>query len=301
MKSISHSEIGLMLTLDVLLQERSVSRAAKILGITQPALSARLARLREMFGDPLLIPTGRGMTPSDRAMALADPLHSLLGQLVGLVREKQMFRPEESERTFVIAATDYSHQAIMSQIIKGVRAAAPKIMLVFIPLVPDRLTAGLETSQIDFVIASKSMVPEKMRASILFREHHVMVQRKGHPRGSSALDMETYCALDHVSMSSDGLFRHLIDNFLETHGRRRHVVVSLPSYGSVPTLIASTDLVITVPRRVALSFNTAVEIYDLPLPPPSFTYMIAWHERSQADAGSKWLRERVVRLFAKDP
>ncbi|WP_074071175.1 LysR family transcriptional regulator [Rhizobium gallicum] len=295
---ITRTELGLLLTLDVLLVERNVTRAAQRLGISQPALSAQLSRLREIFGDQLLVPAGRGLEVTDRAQSIMGPLHRHLEELISLVRETQVFDPFTADRVFVIATTDYAQQTIVPEIIRSVHDAAPGVVLVFVPITAEGLIQKVQSGHISVVVASDSVIPDALRAFPLFTDRHVMVQRESHPRGTEAPGMDEYCALEHAGVSLDGQPHGMIDDHLQQHGRKRRLIAAVPSYAGLPILLQSSDLVVTVPRRVASHFMGRVEIFPLPFETPLLTYLVAWHERSHGDTGNKWLRDIIIRTLA---
>ncbi len=291
---LSRADFSLLLSLEALLAERNVSRAASRLGLSQPALSAQLARLREMFGDPLLVATARGMVPTARAEALQDPLHDLLERLRGLVVEQVPFIPGTATNTFRIAASDFVHRALMLP--ARLAAEAPNIRLALLRVEPQRSWQELETGEIDLLIAAEQLTPKAARARKLFDEQLVFVQRPGHPRGTAPLTLDAFCALNHILVSPEGGgFYGAADEALAALGRTRRVAISLPSFMLVPSMIAATDYVAMVPECVALLFQGQglMDVFEPPFEMPVFTVYSSWHQRRQLDAAHVWLRERV--------
>lgn len=289
---LSRTDIGLLLSLDVLLAERNVSRAAIRLGLSQPALSAQLARLREMFGDPLLVATGRGMVPTPRAEALREPLHNLLERLLSLVREQVPFDPATATDTFRIAASDFLHRALSLPC--AIARDAPHVRVALMAFDAQRASAQLESGEVDLLIASERLTPKTARARRLFDEDMVFVQRRGHPRGTGPLTLEAFCALDHVLVSPEGGgFHGAADDALAALGMARRVVASLPSFLLVPGMVGKTDLVAVVPRCLTVMFPDMFEVAEAPIDLPGFTVYASWHQRRQIDAAHVWLREKV--------
>lgn len=290
---ISRADLGLLLSLDALLAERSVSAAARRLGLSQPALSAQLARLRALFGDTLLVQSGRRMVPTARAEALRGPLRETLEQLRGLVRDGAPFDPATTTATFRVGASDSVH--LVLPLAPLVASRAPQARLALLGLPPGGGWAALEADELDLVIAVERVTPAGARARRLLEERHVFVQRRGHPRGAAPPTIEEFCALDHVLVSPDGGgFHGVADATLAALGRRRRVALSVPSFLLAVPLLARSDLVGLLPRRLALAFPGVLESFDPPFAIPGFTLFASWHPRRQRDPAHLWLRELVT-------
>lgn len=293
-------DLNLLASLDVLIEEANVTRAAARLGISQPALSAQLARLRDAFGDPLLVPseTGRGMLPTTRALALRDPLHAALKDLETVIRRPARFDPMRDTRRFAIAASDNATIVLGLTLIERLRAVAgPGIRVSFQNALGEAVGTQLERGDIDLMIGSERMVQPAMKARKLIDESYVMVQRKGHPRGAGPLDLVAYCALDHVLVStSGGSFHGFIDEQLEPLGYRRNVALSVHQFILAPMVVEHTDFVSTLPERLARRFADRVDLFDLPFKAQGFSLYAAWHPRSHADPAHQWLRRQLVEV-----
>ncbi|WP_229503880.1 LysR family transcriptional regulator [Massilia putida] len=243
MNDLRAFDLNLLVTLDALLTEANVTRAARRLHLSQSAVSGQLARLRQLFDDPLLLPAdnGRGMTPTTRGLDLAEPVRAALDQLAGIVRGQPAFDPATAQRTFQIAASDLS-TVVLGLPLAGrlAQCAGPGVRLAFRMADGARIAAQLQDGEVDLLIGSERMVPENMRARLLFDEHFVMVQRKGHPRGTAPLALDAYCALRHVLVSTSGGSLHgFMDEHLQALGRSRNVVLSVQSFALVPACCAS--------------------------------------------------------------
>jgi DNA-binding transcriptional LysR family regulator len=290
-------DLNLLMSLDALIEEANVTRAAARLNISQPALSAQLTRLRHIFGDPLLVPseTGRGMTPTTRALALKEPLHATLRDLEALVRRSAVFDPLTAERAFTIAANDNAIVMVGLELIDRIRrAAGPGIRLAFSGPPLDQATTRLERGELDLLIGSERSIPAGMKASKLFTDRYLMAQRRGHPRGCNAPTLDDYCRLEHVLVSSSGQsFHGFIDDKLKALGVRRSVAVSVHQYNLAPMVVASSDYVCTLPERFLLQFADRLDSFELPFETQTFGLLAAWHPRSQADSAHMWLREQL--------
>jgi DNA-binding transcriptional LysR family regulator len=290
-------DLNLLLTLDVLLAERNVTRAAERLHLTQPAVSTQLSRLRHAFGDPLLIPaeTGRGMVPSAHALALAEPLRVALKDLESVLRYRSTFDPREAKRRFVIAANDNAFSVLGLRLMEQLsHEAGPGVGLAFVAPELPRIAAQLESGEVDLLLGSERMVPASMKARKLYDERFVMAQRKGHPRGTRPLTLAGYCALRHVLVStSGGSFHGFMDEHLETLGRSRDVVASVQSFAMAAELLCATDYVSTLPSRLVARYADRLDSFRLPFKAQGFALSVAWHPRNHADAGLRWLLELV--------
>ena len=296
-------DLNLLVSLDALLAESNVTRAAARLHLTQPAVSTQLARLRQVFGDPLLIPAenGRGMTRSARALELMEPLHDALKELEAVVRRRPAFDPHTDTRSFVIAANDNGTATLGLPLMENLPTlAGPGVRIAFVVADQPSLASRFERGEIDLLLGSERMVLPAMKARRMIDEHFVVVQRKGHPRGTAPLDLDAYCALDHVLVStSGGSFHGFMDEHLEVLGRERHVALSVQTFTLVPELLAHTDYVATMPSRLAARYRDRLDIFELPFDARGFTLFAAWHPRDHADPASIWLRETLASIAAR--
>lgn len=301
--ALDDADLGLLVALEALLAERNVTRAASRLGIGQPALSARLARLRHLFDDPLFVPAagGRGMVPTPRALALQDSLADALGLLRGMLRLPDSFDPTTSRRTFVVALQEQPAAALASALAAAVVASGPSVRLAFVT--PKRgVEAQLEDGRVDLLIAPPEQAGGALMARRLFDDEFLTAQRRGHPRGTAPLDIDAFCALDHLVVSTGGGgFSGIVDRTLAGMGRARRVALSVQSYSLAPLLVAETDCVCTLPGRLLRRFGSGIDLFPPPLPLPPLTLMALWHARNQWDPGHLWLREHVYRAVGAHP
>lgn len=289
-------ETALLITLDALLKELNVTHAATRLGITQPTMSGRLTRLRQLLGDALLIPaaSGRGMVATPHAEALKPELALLMDRLRAFSSVAQAFDPATSERTFRIAATDNPAAIIAPDLIPAIKAVAPNVRLAFV--LPDkaRIAADLEAGNADLFVGSAEDAAGGLIGRTLFDEAFVTAQRKGHPRGDEPVGLDEFCALDHLLIStSGGSFSGMIDNALGKLGRTRKVSVSIQSYALAPLVLQGSDCVCTLPRRFLARFTTSLDLFEPPLPLARFQINAFWHSRMGDDPAHAWLREQV--------
>lgn len=297
---LARIDLNLLVSLDILLAECNVTKAAARLHISQPALSAQLARLRELFGDPLLVPRqkGRGMTPTARALALHGPLRSALKTLGAVVQSELTFDPAKDERIFRVAVGDNATGAIGVPLAARLAShAGDRVRVAFSMAAPGEIGRLMEEGEFDLLIDSERAVPAGLLARVLRREEFVMAQRKGHPRGQRALDLDSYCALRHVVVSAarDSL-RGYMDDYLERLGRRRNTLLVVPQAMMVPDILRTSDCVCTLPRMLLAPWLDLVDVFDLPFPTEPYHLALAWHPRNDADPAVQWLREQIVAL-----
>jgi DNA-binding transcriptional LysR family regulator len=295
--------LPLLPSLAALLQERNVTRAAQQLGVSQPRMSARLARLRELLDDPLLTPAarGRGMAPTPRAEALYDRLAAALVGLEAAFAEPEPFDVRTSSRTFTIMADDNTVSVIGPALVDAIRAAgADGVRLAFLEPPISGLAERLERGAADLLIGLPSLLDREpaLIRRILIKDRFVVVQRRGHPRGRGPMELDTFCRLDHVVLSeAGGGFTGPVDAYLARLGRSRRVAVSVQGFLLTLGIVARSDLIATLPRRLLQPFEQAVEIFEAPFGPPVIDYGAAWHARMQEDPIHKWLREILMAAF----
>ncbi|MEX0281888.1 MAG: LysR family transcriptional regulator [Arenibacterium sp.] len=295
---LNQSEIGLLIALDALLESESVTGAAQTLGISQPAMSAQLARLRALFNDPLLAASGRKLVPTVRAMELKQPLRAQLAALDLLVRESAQFDPLTSDRTFRIIGTDYVHAVLSAQLLQVVAERAPRARIALLPFDPTLVWSQLEQDDADIALVTGMNLPEaKRRAGLL--EDFKVIQRRDHPRGTSPFSLDGFCAAEHVLISPEGGgFFGATDKILAKMGRQRRISCSLPSFLLAPSVVAASDLIAMIPTRLAALHQDMVDLFDPPFASPDFNVDIMWHPRRQNDPAHVWARSLVAQIMA---
>ncbi|MCC0011287.1 MAG: LysR family transcriptional regulator [Hyphomicrobiaceae bacterium] len=292
---IRQADLGLLLALDALLAERNVTRAAERLNISQPAMSAQLARLRDLLKDPLLIASGRQMVPTALALTLHEPLHQRLVDLAQLIRERQPFEPSRAKRVFRIIAPDYLHMVVMIPLIREVSKVAPDVQIVLLPFEQAKAWQQLENLEADLLLVWRQLTPEDARASPIFNDELCFVQRKKHPRGMKKPSVSELCSLSHAIVSPEaGALWGVVDEELKKLGKKRRVVASLRSFLALPTLISQSDLVAAVPRKLAEKTADKLDAFQLPFPDMKFEMLLSWHPRMHADPGHEWLRKLAL-------
>ncbi|CAM3732726.1 LysR family transcriptional regulator [Bordetella tumulicola] len=292
--SLRRLDLNLLVTLDALLIEHNVTRAAERLHLSQPTVSVQLARLREFFGDPLLLPGPRGMRPTSRADELREPLRRALAALAQAVAPSNPFDPAQASQTWRIAAFDYSEFTIVLPALAALRAAAPATRLAIVQSAPSQVAKKTEQGDIDLAFLIGSEAPLDLRRTSMFTERYVLAGRAGHPRLKRRPNLAQFCRLDHVIVSPDGGgFHGVTDTALAERGMTRRVVLSVPHFLVLNTVLASTDMVAMVPSRL-VSGNAALQVVEPPLDVPGFEMLMLWPERVHREPAHQWLRERIA-------
>lgn len=294
-------DLGLLLALEALLIDQNVTHAASRLGISQPALSARLSRLRDAFADPLFVPStsGRGVVPTPRAVDLRGDLANTLVMLRRMVDGPAAFDPGQTSRTFVVAIYENPAAILAPGLIAELAATAPGARIAFVEPGTD-ISGSLERGTVDLLVAGPDRVAGDLVQRLLFEDDFCTAQRRDHPRGRQPLDIVTFCALEHLLVSADGGgFAGLVDQALGKLGFARRVTVSIQSYALAPVILANSDCICTLPHRFLDRFAGNLDFFDPPLELPATQLFAFWHPRNQNDLGHAWLRERLYAAAAK--
>lgn len=299
---INRLDLNLLVSLDTLLAERNVTRAAERLNLSQPALSARLARLRDILGDQLLLPVQRGMVPTQRALELQTPLHEALESVRRVVAEGASFEPSTAVATISIVASDYVQYSILMLLAAALRTEAPGVRIAWRSIEASQLIPPMERGEVDLALITPDIAPEQLRMRKLYRERYVAIVRTDHPIVRGSIDLDIFCALDHVIVSPQGGgFTGPTDEALEAVGRNRRVVLSTPGFLMVPELIERSDMIALVPYRIARDRSQRLQILEPPLIVPGFSIAMVWHDRTTTHPVQRWLREKIAAIATGDP
>lgn len=283
-------DLNLLATLDVLLAEGSVARAARRLQLSPSAMSRQLARLRRVLGDPLLVRAGRGLVPTPRALELREPVATLLRDAVATLRPTGKLDLARLERRFTLRSAEGFIETFGSALVARVAAEAPGVRLVFLPK-PDRDSAPLRDGSVDLETGVIGAVtgPE-IRAQALFRDRFVGVVRPGHPLAKGRVTAARYAAGRHVGITRHGLDRGPLDEALAALGLERQVTVLVGGFGAALALARGSDLIATVPERHSAALRQGLHSFPLPVALEAVTVSLLWHPRLEADPAHRWLR-----------
>lgn len=292
-------DLNLLVTLETLLVEQNVTKAAARLNLSQPAVSAQLNRLRHEFDDPLLIPAQRGMTPTAKAMELLDPLRQALDQVRATVVSHRNFDPAQAKLTVSIACTDYLQAVVVKPFVVELRMRAPAVRVALRNLDVPQLDAQMARGDVDLALMTPQAASPSLRTRHLFNERYVLIGRRKHPRLREGITVEEFVEMDQVIVSLDGGgFVTPVDRVLADLGHRRNAVLSAASFLFVPEIVSYSDLVALVPERLVRDRADKLMVIDCPFPVEGFAVGMVWHERCHGHGGQRWIREAIVSLMA---
>ena len=298
--NIAKLDLNLLVALDALLAERHVSRAAHRLGLSQPAMSHALRRLREAFADPLLVRTKDGLAPTLQAEALAAPLRAALESLQAAISQQQLFTAATSQRSFSLGTSDYAEFVLLPPLLKLTARIAPRVDLWVRRY--DNFEARLQQGEIDLALGVNPRPDAGIRSRVLFRDRFVVIMRRNHPLAKNKkLSLSAFASASHAFIAPGGTRGGAVDTALATVGRERRIAIGVPHFLVAPYIVAETDLLLTVGERIARAYakHLPLRIIEAPLALPDFAVAMIWHERTETDAGHQWLRQRFVETIAK--
>lgn len=291
-------DLKLLTVFDEVYKTRSVSRAGDNLGIAQSSVSIALARLRRHFGDPLFVRTGDGMQPTPHASTLVGPVRQAVELLRGITRQQAAFEPATAQRTFRICMTDITHLALLPPLINRLHDIAAGIN-VEITHISAQTPKMLESGEADLAVGFMPQLEAGFYQQKLFEQGFSCVVRSGHPRIHSRLTQAMFKRENHVVVTASGTGQNLIEEELERLGVQRNVALRLPNFLGLGGLVATTDLVVTVPKRVAQALVRIADVKEIrsPFELPTFAIKQHWHERYQQDLANRWLRSVISDMF----
>lgn len=292
-------DLNLLVTLDVLLNEGSVTRAAKRLQLSPSAMSRALARLRDVTGDPLLVRAGRELVPTPRALELRDQVGRLVQDAQGVLRPVEALDPSRLQRSFTLRTSEGFVETFGPALIERLATEAPGVQLRFVQK-PDKDSKPLRDGLIDLEtgVVEGDTGPE-LRTQVLFRDRYVGVVRPGHALPTGAMTPARYGAERHVAVSRDALAKGLIDDALARDGVTRNVATVVGGFATAIALARLSGLVATVPERHTQGLREGLVSFELPMTVPAFSVSLLWHPRMEADPAHRWLRGRVREACAE--
>ena len=295
---MSRPDLNLLVTLDVLLAEGSVARAARRLRLSPSAMSRALARLRETTGDPLLVRAGRGLVPTPRALELREQVPDLVEGATAALRRATTLDVRRLARMFTLRTSDGFVENFGPALVRRVGDEAPDVRLRFVQK-PDKESAPLRDGSVDLEtgVVEASTGPE-LQTRVLFADRFVGVVRRGHPLATVRMTAARYAAGRHISVSRQGVERGNLDELLRPHGVARTIVTIVDGFAAALALARGSDLIATVPERHTGTLRAGMHTFALPVRLPEFTVSLLWHPRMHADPAHRWLRGVVLECCA---
>lgn len=291
-------DLNLLVALDALLSERHVTRAADRVGLSQPAMSNALSRLRGMFGDELLVRTSTGMQPTPRAMELAEPVRQLLRQVERVLESDAGFDPETSERTFTIRMSDLL-AFLLLPLLTTRRPAASRMAYNILHLPPGDTVEALERDEIDVAISMGLEHSNAIRAEKVFADRMVCVMRATHPIADRPLTFDSFMAQEYAKQSMSPTDMRFVDNVLAGMGHKRRIALNVPHWLVVPHVLKTTDLLMVMPGRLAAALDSdELRAFDLPFDSAPFDWMMYWHRRHDRSNANRWVRDELRQVCA---
>ena len=285
-----------------LYDERSVSAAAKTLGMSQPAVSMALRKLRAHFNDPLFIRSVRGVEPTPRAHALVRASRPLMAQLQHDLLLEQTFDAARSARAFAFALSDVGEMVFLPRLIERLRAAAPHCAIRSVSMPPPQIARGLEKGDIDLAVGYfPDLVQNHFFQQRLFTHRFACLMRADHPRYAKRLSLKAFLEIEHAVVHAEGRSQEIFEKLLERKRIRRRIALHTPHFLSIPIIVSRSDLMATVPHALALYYaRLAPQQFAAALPPfevAGFDVKQHWHRKFHHDARNQWLRRQVAELF----
>lgn len=296
--NVQDVDLNLLRVFDAVLYERGVTPAAVRLGLTQPAVSNALARLRALFGDALFVRTAAGMDPTPFARELAEPVRQALALLESALAHGPGFDPATSTRAFRFYMSDLGQIEFLPPLIERLQRAAPGVRLEAVAADLEHIADALGAGSIDLAVGFLPALGPPVARRTLFRDPYRCLMRADHP--AKRLTKKIFLAASHVLVTYRGGGHRVIEEALERAGVARRIALRVPHFTVVPMVLERTDLILTLPARVARVYERQGKFKSLPppVPMPPAEVAVHWHERFEADPGNRWLREQVIALFA---
>lgn len=305
-------DLNLMQVFSALMRENNLTRAGFRLGLSQPAMSHALGKLRKLTGDPLFVRVSSGMEPTDFALRISPNVEEGLKLLLGAVEGAGAFEPSRCDRTFQILMSDIGELVYLSRLVTRLMAVAPQVNVRVLQLPREAYQDALASGEADLAIGFLPALKTGVYQQRLFTDSHICLVRADHPHIKKSLSLAQFSAASHVVIEPAGSrysghaaqtsTTSLLERHLSASGVSRRVVLRVPHFTVVPAIVQQTDLITTLPSYV-LSYTRNLpnlKTFKLPFDVPSYDIKQFWHERKHADPANRWLRKLVSELFTKD-
>ena len=280
---------------------RSLTAAGDRLGLTQPAISHALRRLRDRFDDPLFVRAANRMLPTDAAVRLHEPLDQAFGIINRAIQERVTFDPKMTQRVFRVAMSDVSEVIHLPRLMARLVRVAPLVRLDVVPLAVDSIVGAMRAGEVDLAIGYLRNLDGECVSKALFEDKFVCMVRRGHPMGRSKLTKDNFINLRYIHAGTSAPGHQMIEQWLAETGIKRQIAVRLGHFTVAPDIVRDTDLAVIFPEGLARQLNStkAFRLVTLPFDLPPVQIMVHTHARFASDMGINWLRDTLVMMFAK--
>ena len=293
--NLNKVDLNLFIVFDAIYTEANLTRAGQIVGITQPAVSNALSRLRETFNDPLFVRTAQGMVPTPMAQNIIGPVRNALALLRVSVQESRIFTPLQANKTYRISMTDLTEQVMLPPLFQRLRRLAPNVYIESFLAKRRETTKELAAGRLDFAVDAPLNTDPQVRHVKLLEDRYVCAIRPGHPLAKDKLSLDDYLSLTHIHISTRRNGLGHVDLALGKMGIQRRIALRSQHYLMASTVMQQTDMAMTVPER----FARRHELHYFPMPikdlPPLETHLY-WHESTDQDPANRWMREQMIEL-----
>jgi DNA-binding transcriptional LysR family regulator len=297
--NVADVDLNLLRVFDAVLHEGTVTAAAARLELTQPAVSNALARLRSLLGDPLFVRTASGMEPTPFARGVAEPVRQALALLETALAHGPGFEPATATRTFRFYMSDVGQVEFLPPLVERVQRVAPSVKLEAVAVDIDDIGDALGSGALDVAVGFLPNLGPPVARRALFRDPYACLMRADHP--IQRLTKKTFLEASHALVTFRAGGHRVIEEALERAGAGRRIALRVPHFTVVPMVLECTDLILTLPARVAQVYESRGRFKSLPppIPIPPAEVAVHWHERFDGDPGNRWLREQLVELLGR--
>jgi len=298
--NVQDIDLNLLRVFDAVLRERGVTPAAARLGLTQPAVSNALARLRSLFGDALFVRTAAGMDATPFARGVSEPVRQALALLESALAHGPGFEPAGSTRGFRFYMSDLGQIEFLPPLVERVQKAAPGVRLEAVSADLEHIADALGTGALDLAVGFLPTLGPPVERRALFRDPYLCLMRADHPAAKSRFTKKRFQEASHVLVTYRSGGHRVIEEALERAGVARRIALRVPHFTVVPMVLERSDLILTLPARVARVYERQGKFKTVPppIPMPPAEVAVHWHERFEADPGNRWLREQIIELFS---
>jgi DNA-binding transcriptional LysR family regulator len=297
--NIKDIDLNLLVVFDSVMRERNITLAARRLGLSQPALSNALSRLRRTLGDPLFVRTGHGMEPTPYAERLAGPIRQARGLIDDALSVRTAFEPAKSNRIFTFYMTDIGEVVMLPSILRYLQKEAPQIGVKVLRIPQFGVHEAMATGEVDLAVGLFPTLQTSFFEQALYRDNFVCIARRDHPSIGSSITEKQFSTIPHILVASTGTGHDvIIEHVMAEQQVKRSVALTVPDFIVLPTIVGQTDLIVTIPARAARSFpNPNIKSLKPPIEFPDIEVKQHWHERFHHDPANKWMRNVIARLF----